>query len=132
MPQMNPKTTAIAVPAKGAANFALIAMTIMAGTVEIIEDPSVNAGVAQGLTGFYMDPDSKGNPQVDPNLPTSQVWLPNSAGQTGRAYQPIRFGGEYGRVHGAFGNTVGADGTPLLKLQSNSATPTQVLLVEWP
>lgn len=130
MPQTNPKVTNIAIN-NNAGALTLIAGTKVSGKVMVMEDPALNAGVAQGLAGFYMDPNSKGNPQRDKggnNAPVQQVWLPNSAGQTGQAYQPIVF---EGRVHGAFGLYAAADGTPLLQLRSNSATASGVLLVEW-
>lgn len=130
MPQTNPKVTNIALNGDAGA-YTVISTTIMASKVEIQEDPSLNAGVAQGLQGYYLDPNSNpANPSVDPAAPGAQVWLPNTAGQNGRAYQPIIFGGDAGRVHGAEGNYVGQ--APLLKLRSNSATATGILLVEWP
>jgi hypothetical protein len=107
--------------------------TITASKIEIQEDPSKNAGTPQGLQGYYLDPDSPHNaPTVDPNIPGQQIWLANTAGQLGRAYQPIIFGGSDGRVHGGEGNYAGAKGTPLLRLRSNSGTATGILLVEWP
>lgn len=130
MPQTNPKVTNIALNAKAGA-LILIAGTKVSGKVMVMEDPALNAGVPQGLTGFYMDPASKGNPQQDKGgnvAPVQQVWLANSAGQTGQAYQPIVF---ENRVHGGLGEYAAADGTPLLFLTSNSATPSGVLLVEW-
>lgn len=129
MPQTNPKVTNIALN-NNAGAFITIAGTKMSGKVMVMEDPALNAGVAQGLQGFYMDPNSK-PPQQDKggnNAPVQQVWLPNSAGQTGQAYQPIEF---EDRVHAAFGLYAAADSTPLLQLRSNSATATGVLLVEW-
>lgn len=128
--QTNPKVTNIVLNGSAGA-YITISTTIMASKVEIQEDPSLNNGVAQGLQGFYLDPNSNpANPSLDESAPGAQVWLANSAGQQGRAYQPILFGGADGRVHGGLGNYVGQ--APLLKLRSNSATPTGILLVEWP
>lgn len=132
MSQTNPKTTQITLNGSGGA-YVDIKTTIPCSKVEVQEDPTKNAGTAQGLQGYYLDPDSNhAAPAVDPAIPGQQVWLPNSAGQLGRAYQPIIFGGSDGRVHGGEGNYVGAQGTPLLRLRSNSATATGILLVEWP
>jgi len=128
MPQSNPKVTNIPINAAGGA-LTLIATTIMCSKVEVQEDP--NFGAAVGLRGYYMDPESNhANPARD--NPTEQTWLANTAGENGKAYQPIIFGGSDGRVHGAYGNYVGAQGTPLLELVSVGATATGVLLVEWP
>jgi hypothetical protein len=128
MPQTNPKVTNIALNAKGGA-FTLIAGTKMSSKVEIMEDPATAGGDQQGLTGYIMDPNSKGNPT--PSNPNIQVWLPNSAGQVGWAYEPIIFGGDSGRVHGAYGLYTGADGTPYLQLTTNSGAAGGILLVEW-
>ena len=125
--QNNPKVTNIALPAKGGVPVA-ITLTKVDSKVTVMEDPSLNNGVAQGLTGYYTDT----QPGTGfPNSGPLQVWLPNTAGQQGRAYQPIIFGGSDGRVHGGEGNYVGADGTVILRLTSNSATPTGILLEEW-
>jgi hypothetical protein len=128
--QTNPKVTNIAINAKGGA-MTLIAGTIPASKVLVQEDPAYNAGVQQGLTGYILDPTS------DPSAPTPtpagiQVWLPNSAGQQGPAFEPIVFGGTDGRVHGGEGGYTGGEGTPYLNLTTNSATAGGVLLVEWP
>jgi hypothetical protein len=132
MPQVNPKTTKVALNGSGGA-YVDIALTILASKAEIQEDPNLNAGTAQGLTGFYLDPDSShAAPAVDPANDTVNQWLPNTTGQNGRAYQPIIFGGMDGRVDGGKGNYVGAAGTPLLRIRSSSATATGILLVEWP
>lgn len=128
--QVNPKVTNIAIGAMGGA-MTLIAGTILASKVEVMEDPSFNEGVQQGLQGYYMNPNSNhANPTRDPaNL---QTWLPNSAGQQGRAYEPIIFGGADGRVHGGLGNYTSAQGTPLLELTTNSGNAGGIILVEWP
>lgn len=135
MPQINPKVTNIAVPVTGA-DPVIIVGTMMASKVEIQEDPALNAGTAQGLAGYYMDPDSNhAAPARDLGgnaAPVKQNWLANTQGQIGQAYQPIVFGGADGRVHGAFGNYTSAPGTPLLSLNSLTATATGILLVEWP
>jgi hypothetical protein len=132
MPQVNPKRTYIAVNGNAGA-FVLVKCTITCSKVRVQEDPNYNAGVAQGLKGYYLDPNS---PNVAVNDPTDlnyqQTWLPNSAGQVGPAYQPIEFGGDAGRVHGGEGNYVGAQGTPLLSLISASANATGIILEEWP
>jgi hypothetical protein len=132
MAQVNPKTTQVALNSD-AGNYTDIALTMMASKVEVQEDPSLNSGTPQGLQGYYLDPDSpQAAPTVDAAIPAKQVWLANSQGQVGRAYQPIIFGGADGRVHGGEGNYVGVKGTPLLRLRSNSGTATGILLVEWP
>lgn len=130
MAQINPKVTNIAINAMGGA-MTLVAGTTMSSKVQVIEDPSYNAGQQQGLQGYYLDPTSNpANPTKSPaNL---QTWLPNSAGQQGQAYEPIVFGGPDGRVHGDLGQYTGAQGTPLLYLTTNSGNAGGVLLVEWP
>lgn len=129
--QQVPKITNIPINAVGGA-MTLIAGTILSSKVEVMEDPAYNNGAGQGLTGFYMDPDSNhADPAVNPVTPAQQVWLPNGTGGYGRAYQPIIFGGSDGRVHGGEGLYVAAEGTPLLNLTSNGAAG-GVLLVEWP
>ena len=111
--QTNPKTTNVAVNGSGG-GWTLIQGTILTGKVEIQEDPELNAGVGQGLQGYYLDPNAIlsaafiANPTLavaqaegylaNPNL---QTWLPNTQGQMGRAYQPLIFGGADGRVHGS-------------------------------
>lgn len=128
--QTNPKITNIAIN-NNAGGFTLISGTKMSSKVMVMEDPALNAGVAQGLQGYYMDPNSNGNPQRDKggnNAPVQQTWLPNSAGQTGPAYEPITF---EDRVHGGLGLYTSADGTPLLQLRTNSATAGGVILAEW-
>jgi hypothetical protein len=140
MAQINPKTTNIAINAKGVA-MTNIALTILASKVEVMEDPALNGGVPQGLTGYYIDnqppqptiPIVAGGgapPQASPaNL---QVWLPPTNGQNGRAYQPIIFGGDAGRVRGGEGDYVGAQGTVVLQLTSNSPLASGIILTEWP
>jgi len=128
MTETNPKVTVIALNAVGGA-LTDIVLTMMDSKVEIMEDPSVNDGAAQGLTGFYTDTQPASS---YPNQGPQQVWLPQTAGENGRAFQPIIFGGADGRVHGGLGGYVGAQGTVILRLKSNSNTATQVLLTEWP
>lgn len=127
----NPKVTNIAINGSGGA-LTNIAMTILASKVEVMEDPSVNAGVPQGLQGFYIDPQPPQEPVPVASPNVLQNWLGQTSGQMGRAYQPIIFGGSDGRVHGGEGNYVGALGTVILQLKSLTATATAILLVEWP
>jgi len=141
MAAVNPKVTNIAINAQGGA-MTNIVLTIMCSKVEVIEDPSYNGGVPQGLQGYYMDtqpglpspaviaPIGQAPPAASPaNL---QTWLPNNNGQIGKAYEPIIFGGTDGRVHGAYSDFVGAQGTTILQLTTNSPDAGGVLLVEWP
>jgi hypothetical protein len=140
MTAVNPKITNIPINALGGA-MTNITLTIMASKVTVIEDPAYNNGAPQGLTGYYIDtqppqppipiePGGAAPPEASPaNL---QVWLPGSNGQTGRAFQPIIFGGTDGRVHGGEGNYVGAKGTVILQLTTNSANPGGIILEEWP
>jgi hypothetical protein len=128
MTAVNPKISNIAINAQGGALTPII-LTIMASKVEVMEDPSQNDGVMQGLTGYYTDT------QPGSGFPISgqqQVWLPNSNGQIGRAYEPIIFGGQDGRTHGAYSDFVGAQGTTILQLTTNGPNAGAVLLVEWP
>jgi hypothetical protein len=130
MTQVNPKVSNIALNAKGGA-LTNITLTIMASKVEVIEDPNFNGGVQQGLTGFYIDTQPPQSTLI-PSPAQQQTWLPANNGQTGHAYEPIIFGGTDGRVHGGEGNYVGAQGTVILQLTTNSENPGGVLLVEWP
>ena len=130
--QQVPKITNLPINAQGG-EMTLIAGTILSSKVEVMEDPAYNNGVGQGLTGFYMDPDSNhANPAVNPVSPNQQVWLTNATGGRGQAYQPIIFGGDDARVQGDHGLYVAAQGTPLLKLTTNSGNAGGVILVEWP
>ncbi len=131
MTEVNPKITNIAINALGG-GFTDIVLTIMASKVEVMEDPALNNGAAQGLTGYYVDtqPGASPPPANSPNV--LQSWLPNTNGQQGRAYQPIIFGGVDGRVHGGLGNYVGAQGTIILRLTTSSALPGGIILTEWP
>lgn len=144
MSQTNPKVTNIAIAAKAGA-WTLIIGTILAGKVQVIEDPATNAGTQQGLTGYYLDPNATlsaaflANPTLavarangylaNPNI---QVWLPNGQGQSGQAFEPIIFGGADGRMHGELGGYSSAQGTGILMLTTNSGTAGGVLLVEYP
>jgi hypothetical protein len=139
MAEVNPKRTNVAINAKGGA-MTNITLTIMASKVTVIEDPSYNGGVQQGLTGYYIDTQpAVGTPPTQPpgvvppqaSPPNLQVWLPNSNGQQGSTYEPIIFGGDAGRVHGAYGNYVGANGTVILQLTTNSENAGGIILEEW-
>ena len=139
MTEVNPKVTVIAIN-NNAGLMTNIVLTIMCSKVTVIEDPGQNNGVAQGLQGYYIDtqpgvgvppiePGGGAPPQASPsNLMT---WLPNTNGQQGRAFEPIIFGGSDGRVHGGEGSYVGAQGTVVLQLRTNSENATNVLLEEW-
>lgn len=146
MGAINPKITNIAIGAVGTA-MTNVVMTILASKVEIIEDPSTNNGVQQGLTGFYIDtappqptvpimpvvaPPGSPTPPPQASPQNVQVWLPNTNGQIGRAYEPILFGGQDGRVHGGQGDYVGAAGTVVAQLTTNTPNAGGVLLVEYP
>lgn len=142
MGNSNPRVTSYAINAKGGA-WVPIPLTIMASKVTVIEDPAFNNGVFQGLTGYYVDTQPPQNPGVDapsaaavpPGVATpayQQVWLPNTDGQEGQAFEPIKFGGsEAGRVHGALGDYVGAEGTVVLWLTTNTQNAGAVLVEEW-
>ena len=130
MGEVNPKITQVPINGSGG-GLTNIVLTIMASKVEVQEDPSVNTGAPQGLQGYYIDT-PPGVAVPTPSPAGLMTWLPNTAGQTGRAYQPIIFGGSDGRVHGGEGNYVGAQGTVVLQLKSLSPTATQILLVEYP
>jgi hypothetical protein len=131
MQQLFPKVTNIAINAKGGA-LTVIRATIMASRVEVMEDPAYNAGAPQGLAGYYCVPDA--TVAADANVTYSpagaQVWLGQTAGQRGRAYQPIAFGSQ--RTDGWKSDIPAVQGTPLLALTTNSANAGGVLLVEWP
>lgn len=123
----NPKITRIALNAVGG-GFTDIKLTIVASKVEVMEDPAVNDGAPQGLTGFYTDT----QPATGfPNVGNQENWLPQTAGQRGYAFQPIVFGGIDGRVDGGHGGYVGAQGTVVLRLSSLTVTTTTVILAEW-
>jgi hypothetical protein len=122
----------------------VIRLTIAASKALVQEDPAYNAGVFQGLTGYYLDPTAVlsaaflANPTPAAALAAGylantklQVWLSNSAGQQGQAYEPITFGGSDGRVHGGEGGYVGGQGSGILLISSVSAAG-GILLTEWP
>ena len=143
MAQVNPKVTNIALSAKGGP-WVVIQLTIAASKALVEEDPAYDSGTEQGLTGYILDPQAVlsaaflANPTpaaalaagylANPNL---QVWLPNSAGQQGQAYEPITFGGSDGRVHGGEGGYVGGQGSGILLLTTNGSAG-GILLTEWP
>lgn len=127
MSNSNPRITPVPINASGGA-FTAIVLTMMASKVRVMEDPSYNAGVLQGLTGFYVDTQPGAGSL---NVVTQRTWLPNGNGQTGPAYEPIEFGGEAGRVHGGEGDYVGAQGTIILQLTTNSVNAGGILLEEW-
>lgn len=139
MATLNPRVTQIAINANTGL-MTNIPLTMMASKVLVMEDPSVNNGVPQGLQGYYIDtqPPQPTIPVENPVAPPPQatpqalqVWLPQTSGQQGPAYQPIILGGQDGRVHGGEGEYVGAEYTVVLQLQSYTETATQVLLYEW-
>jgi hypothetical protein len=141
MTNINPKRTNIAINAAGGVMTNII-LTIMCSKVEIVEDPAYNSGAMQGLTGYIMD--------TQPGLPTPtinvasagapvnaspanlQVWLPNVDGNVGQNYEPIIFGGQDGRVHGAYSDFVGAEGTVPVQLTMNGPNAGGIILTEWP
>lgn len=139
MQQLNPRITLVAINGSGGAE-TIIRLTGFTIYMEIEEDPSYNAGTAQGLQGHYLDP---ANSTVA-NPAANQVWLANTDGQEGVAFQPIKFG-EKRRGHShatplGHGGSNGkpfspglppALGTPMVSLKSNSATATGVIVKEW-
>lgn len=140
MAAVNPRITNVAVPAAGSVPVNIV-LNQTDSKVTVMEDPAYNNGAAQGLTGYYIDTQpgvtvpapiafAQG---VPPNASPAalQVWLANNNGQTGRAYQPIIFGGQDGRQHGAYSGYVGAQGTVILQLTSNSELATGVIIEEW-
>lgn len=140
MAQTNPKRTNIAINAAGGA-MTNIPLTILASKVKVMEDPALNGGNQQGLLGFIIDtqwpqpavpilPGMNIPPLASPQA--LQTWLPNNNGQVGEAFEPIIFGGDEGRVHGGEGNYVGAQGTVILQLTTNSNLAGGVILIEWP
>jgi hypothetical protein len=142
MANSDPRRKSIPINAKGGA-WTPIPLTITASKVEVMEDPAYNNGAFQGLTGYFVDtqpPQPAGVNAPAPAGPTPPAaipnyqftWLPNDQGQEGAAYQPIKFGGgEGGRVHGAFAEYPGAQGTVILWLTTNSQNAGGVLLEEW-
>ena len=142
MTQTNPKVTNVAIGGSAGA-WTLIAGSILSSKVEVMEDPAI--GAAQGLQGYYMDPEKVlsaaflANPTpaaalaagylANPNL---QNWLPNPSGAPGQGFEPITFGGADGRVHGAFGNYVAGQNQGLLLIRSLGAAANGVLVTEWP
>ena len=54
MTQTNPKVTNVAIGGSAGA-WTLIAGSILSSKVEVMEDPAI--GAAQGLQGYYMDPE---------------------------------------------------------------------------
>ena len=155
---LKPKVTNVAVPANGA--FVAITLTFpQTSRAAIEEDPNLNAGVAQGLEGYYLDPaiaspllmaQYAGLPAgqvvtaggvllngaqvaqltaLGGLLSTEQYW-PAAGAATGPAYQPIQLG-DWLRIHAGFGEWIAAQGAGVLLLTSKSATPTGIVLAEW-
>ncbi len=142
---VNPKVTNIAVPALNGGFVAITLQGPLASRVEIVEDHNYNAGVQQGLVGYYVDPSVAtaavmaslaGQPPaallarlqslgaLKPNA--QQMWGPSSDGE-GQSYQPIRLG-DWLRGQGV---GVGVAGMCVLLVTSATATATGVLLTEW-
>lgn len=142
MPQTNPKVTNVAIGGSAGA-WTVILATILSSKLEVMEDPSI--GGAQGLQGYYMDPDAVlsaaflANPTPGTALakgylanPNLQNWLPNPSGAPGQGFEPISFGGSDGRVHGGEGGYVAGQGRALLLIRSLGAAANGILLTEWP
>lgn len=118
-----PKITNYAVNGSGGATVK-IPLTIQASFVRVQEDPTLNAGVAQGIEGYLLDA------VTGARASTRQYWPANTAGQEGPAYQPIELG-DPRRVHGQLGEPLGFNGAYILELISHSATATGVIVAEY-
>lgn len=145
---VNPKVTNIAVPALNGGFLPILLTLTATARAEVQEDPSVNAGVPQGLVGYYVDA-AIATPAVMQSLAgqpgavvllalqklgalkpaVQQSWLA-TAGGVGTAYQPIELG-DWLRIHAGNGEYIGVGGECILLLTSATATATQVLLTEW-
>jgi hypothetical protein len=146
---VNPKVTNIAVPAVGG-GFVAINLTLAATSRCMVEeDPNLNAGVAQGLEGYYVDPaiattavmNSLANQTAGAQLAALQAmgalkpnvlqkWLTTSGNIGTQSHQPIQFGDWLAR-HLGYGEYIGCQGDCILLLTSLTSTATGVLLVEW-
>lgn len=147
---VNPTVTNIAVPALGAGFLAIRLQAPECARAAVQEDPNYNAGVAQGLVGYYVDPSIATKAAMDsavaqgltpaqilaalialgalkPNV--AQKWLP-TAGGVGQAYQPIMLA-DWLRIHAGYGEGLGAAGACVMLLTSATANPTGILLSEW-
>lgn len=140
MAQDNPYLKSVAINALGGV-MTLITLDILCSKVVVMEDPAYLEGAQQGLTGWRIDTNPPQPAIVAPAVgatpaqasPAYQfTWLPNPDGQQGPAFEPIVFGGDAGRVHGGEGNYVGAQGTVILMLTTNSNNPSAVLVEQWP
>lgn len=133
---LNPKRQFVALNGSAGA-LTVIRLSCMAYYVEIVEDPAVNAGVAQGLQGNYMDPfDGSLSPAagttswLPPTLPnTPQITLGNQHHYPGQGGEILGNGGSGGQLDTPGGSV--RLGTPIVTLKSKTATATQVIVSEW-
>jgi hypothetical protein len=150
---VNPKVTNVPVPGGGV--FVPIVLTLAATSRAMVEeDPNYNAGVAQGLQGYYVDP-AVATAAVMATLATAtsaqllaalqaysvpvlgaaikpnveQYWMTTTGNIGTQSHQPIQFGDWLGR-HLGYGEFIGNQGDCILLLTSKQAA-TGILLVEW-
>lgn len=132
-PQINPARRRVVINGSGGAAV-VIRLTTWAKYLEIEEDPSANAGVAQGLQGYALDPFA----------PSTNITLNAEPLEAGKSY--YQFGDQYHDQSktsmplgnpGSAGNTdVPGDqrvflGTPIAELLSNTVNATAVWIREW-
>ena len=152
MPQTNPKRTWYPVAATGGL-FTVIRLTTFAKFVEIIEDPAMNLGVAQGLQYNALDPfalSSNITLNSEPTAPTVGLAAGNFAPSpavagTSVSFPQLTFGDKH-NIHsgteaplgnpGSAGNVdspggTATLGTPIVQLLSATATATGVIVSEW-
>jgi len=152
MPQTNPKRTWY--PINGSAGlFTVIRLTTFAKFVDIIEDPGVEAGIAQGLQYNALDPFARSsnitaNAQPTPPAvgiaPGNYAPYPAVSGTSVSAPQ-LTFGDKH-NIHsgteaplgnpGSAGNVdspggTATLGTPLVQLLSATTQATGVIVSEW-
>src|ERR1700677_1538438 len=124
-----PKVRLIALNGSGGA-FVTVSATSVTRPVEIIEDGSVNAGVAPGLQ--YQIDDGFGTVPNVPNTATTYTIEPQT--EPIILGEPIPQGAGYGRVIGTPPDNSGGysiPATPLINLRSASATATSVRVSEF-
>lgn len=136
MPQVNPKRTSYAIN-NNAGAFVVIRLTTWAKYVEVDEDLSQNAGARQGLQYYALDPFAQSS-AIDTNEEGPFV--------TDKAQVPeLTFGDKHhinDGVNTPLGNPGSAGnvdvpggqptlGTPLFKVRTNSANPTNIIVTEY-
>lgn len=128
------KTRLISVNGSGGA-FVTVSATCVTRRVEVIEDASANAGVAQGLS--YQIDDGNGTTPNVPNTAATYTVIPTATEPNTEPIilgESIPQGAGYGRVVGTPTDNSGGysiPATPLANIRSASATATVIRVTEF-